>query len=326
MSIWLPTVEGPRDLPDLRSWLLDHWRPGTLIADVFPDAYWVRNTLQQAALWWVESETCQVLGESAPTIPADTVLSPADMPTPVGFAVFADDFFGMEADAEMDAFDGVVRVSAIAWSIIDVGTSGHDTFRCASVGMFSRSVMHRDVSQRERIRQMPTLGALLGRFPEPDEYPQTGDLFTYLGRTDWRFGVGPDDPLPGDVDPQACASKAEDRRLLAALWALSRTKITRIEDEPIPRQVRRRAERKGLDSSVRVLRLGGQRTERATSAETSGREYQHSWIVRSHFRWQAHGPGRSERKLILVPAHLAGPADKPLLGADRVWRVVPPSR
>ena len=43
-----------------------------------------------------------------------------------------------------------------------------------------------------------------------------------------------------------------------------------------------------------------------------------------HFRLQPYGPGRSERKLILVEAYRKGDPNMPLLGAERVWRVVPP--
>ena len=139
-------------------------------------------------------------------------------------------------------------------------------------------------------------------------------------------GACPDDLLPGDdqVDKRTLSSKAEDRRLVAALWALTRSKVATVATPKVPRPAARRSERKGLDPKVRVLSLGGTRVTRPEHVGVSAVEWKHSWIVSPHFRWQAHGPGRTERKLILVQAYRKGDPDLPLLGAERVWRVVPP--
>lgn len=53
-----------------------------------------------------------------------------------------------------------------------------------------------------------------------------------------------------------------------------------------------------------------------------GRVYAHRWIVRGHWRDQAHGPGRTERKRIWVPSHTKGPDGAPLLAKEHVnvWR------
>lgn len=54
----------------------------------------------------------------------------------------------------------------------------------------------------------------------------------------------------------------------------------------------------------------------------TGREYHHRWIVRGHWRQQAHGPGRSQRRPTWVPSYVKGPADAPLLTTEHVhvWR------
>ena len=113
MTIWLPTVNGPTDLPDLRQWMLDHWRPETPISHAFTESPWMRRTLKAAALWWVEPDTCEILAASAPTIPADTTLNLHDLPTPAGLAIFAHNLEGTDADPAWNVLGGKVRVSGV---------------------------------------------------------------------------------------------------------------------------------------------------------------------------------------------------------------------
>jgi hypothetical protein len=52
-------------------------------------------------------------------------------------------------------------------------------------------------------------------------------------------------------------------------------------------------------------------------------EWQGQWIVNGFWRWQAFGPGRTERKRIWVDGFVKGPADKPLIKRKRVYSVRP---
>jgi hypothetical protein len=326
VTIWLPTVEGPTDLPDLRDWFLTHWRPGTAVYEGFPDSGWVRRTLQSAALWWVEPDTCEVLAASAPSIPADRTLDLHDLPTPSGLAIFASDLEGIDSDPDWDVLAGKVRVSGIMWGPITLGISDTQTYSAISIATFSRSIFRHglDQSMEDMIRARPHLAALIEG--NASKWPKTGDLFSYLGRSDWLPGYGPDDLLPGDnsLNEQTKASKAEDRRLVAALWALTRITVAEVSTPKIPRPTVRRAQRKGLDPKVRVLSLGGERVTRAAHVGVSEREWKHSWIVSPHWRWQPYGPGRTLRRLRLIEAYRKGDPNLPLLGSDRVWVVKPP--
>jgi hypothetical protein len=51
----------------------------------------------------------------------------------------------------------------------------------------------------------------------------------------------------------------------------------------------------------------------------SGRHVTVRYRVRQHWRRQAFGPGRSQRKLVLVPAHWRGPDDAPLSEHSTIW-------
>lgn len=64
----------------------------------------------------------------------------------------------------------------------------------------------------------------------------------------------------------------------------------------------RRTHREGVDFE----------REETTNTETGAREYRYKWVVKGHHRNQPYGPGRLQRRLIWIDAHVAGPDDKPL--------------
>lgn len=121
---------------------------------------------------------------------------------------------------------------------------------------------------------------------------------------------------------------AEDRRLVACLWQLARTPVTHISEAAWERRERRTLTRKlGEAPRVRVMALRPQEGTHAADVAGEpgeGREYRHRWVVRPHWRWQAHGKGRAERKLILVGPYVKGPEGAPLLGGERVWKLAEP--
>lgn len=53
--------------------------------------------------------------------------------------------------------------------------------------------------------------------------------------------------------------------------------------------------------------------------DASAREYHHRWLVRGHWRQQAHGPGRMERKPIWIAPHIKGPEGAPILTGEKVY-------
>ena len=60
----------------------------------------------------------------------------------------------------------------------------------------------------------------------------------------------------------------------------------------------------------------------AAESDESGRVYRHRWVVRGHWRNQAVGKGRAQRRPTWVASYVKGPADAPLLSTDKVmvWR------
>lgn len=109
--------------------------------------------------------------------------------------------------------------------------------------------------------------------------------------------------------------------LLAAVFLLLEQRIAVEHHEPVSRAVRRRAEKAGVASEVRVLtwrRPAGDADENGSGlADWSCR-----WWVSGHWRQQPCGPQRRERRLTYVAPYIKGPEDKPLdvRPTVNVWR------
>ena len=110
---------------------------------------------------------------------------------------------------------------------------------------------------------------------------------------------------------------------LGATWLLmSQPTVSDLRRERVGRgALRDPPDRASADVSIVDLRrLAVDRTgETAVDGE---RIYRHRWLVRGHWRQQAHGPGRSQRKPVWIESHIKGPAGAPLLASERVmvWR------
>lgn len=76
--------------------------------------------------------------------------------------------------------------------------------------------------------------------------------------------------------------------------------------------------------AVRLIDLRPMRYVRieADDPTPSNRTYRHRWVVRGHWRQQAHGVKRALRRLTWVPSYIKGPEGAPLLEQDHVmvWR------
>jgi hypothetical protein len=322
-SIHFPACTGPTGLPDLRRWLLRTWDPHGSLHHL---DWWIHPTLRNAVLWWIEPDTCELLAAAAPTWPSDATLNLADVPVLSGLAVFAHDLEGTDADP--NAPGNVVHLSGLLWGPITLPPRhGGQPRTGIGIAGFSRL----PVGERRHPCQLDAAAAQIAAITSGASSGLrilTGTMFGYVGRSDWLTSCGPDEPIPDAPNataPQTIASMAEDRRLLASLWTLAETTtiVTSSTVTP-PRQQARAHRRAGYDPAVRVLSLGGQRVERASTSDPATRNRQHSWIVRPFWRWQPYGSGRSLRRLILIPSHRRGDPALPLLGAERVWRVKPP--
>jgi hypothetical protein len=118
-----------------------------------------------------------------------------------------------------------------------------------------------------------------------------------------------DEPVPGN----------NVIRYVHALWLLLNQTVTKVEPEDVDRPARRRATRKRLPPQVTVIRLRREEGHYEPREGESLVEWQHRWIVRGHWRWQACGPNRSERRRIWVNPYVKGPEGAPLKQSEKVY-------
>lgn len=94
---------------------------------------------------------------------------------------------------------------------------------------------------------------------------------------------------------------------------------------PVPRASRRRAERGGWshEPMVRVVELRRRSTGAVWDAADEARAWTCRWLVRGHWRQQACGRERAERRPRWILPYVKGPADKPLKPpSTRIFAVV----
>jgi len=156
----------------------------------------------------------------------------------------------------------------------------------------------------------------------------TGCFWAPMGHSDWPMTDQLDYMPPWCREGVMWDSFKEDRQLVAALFTcLAEEGITsRMVDRP-SRELRRRSQRQGITgaSDVVVINLRKPRPvphPDFVPAEPGTAKYSHRWLVREHMRWQPCGPGREQRRLTLIPAHIKGPADAPLVVKTKIHRWV----
>jgi len=83
----------------------------------------------------------------------------------------------------------------------------------------------------------------------------------------------------------------------------------------LDRSTRRRSQRAGMPTTdVRLVDVRHRRIREPGSFgdQNPGRDWQSRWLVGGHWRQQACGPNRSERRPVWIAPHVKGPEDKPL--------------
>ena len=281
-------------VPDARDSIVNCWEEehySLMVRDNKESLQHVRGLLH-SGLYWVGDEMVDLLVATIPQVPLETVPEDLIIPEQAGFVVLAHTW---ETASDARSTDPL-KVDAFAWAISAVSK---DLIPCLSVDYYVNS-------QTITKEKMP-----LGH----DWYP--------LGRSDWPYGkqiddmshFSEDDPLP--LNP---ASITEDRQMISALFSLLAAEyVTETIIEKPSRQIQRQRERKGKPPvpGVKVIYLRRPKNQ-SNSSNESGRHFNHRFLVRSHPRLQPYGPGRSQRKLIMVPAHIRGPRDAPFIPKEEV--------
>lgn len=336
-----PDVRTPRDVPALRIWLRDEWKPGAAYDRVAagtivsrspnPNANpgdvsrWERETLERATLWWVGEDMVDLLLASARAVPDDVRVADVPEPAPSGLVVFAKPWWGIDTDDPTRQ----VQVDAIVWGGAllpptirpDTPPEGQTS---VSISSYRRLVFEDGLSPGELELGVAT-AAIASGIPhgKGPSFSLTGSAWAPLGRSDWPVA----DELgsaPWPMSDHVRLSYVEDRKVLVALWTLLHQEgIAEQTVEYAPRQERRRNERAGVNpdlAHVRVVTLRRMHRVESEPSEDSAEhvEWSHRWLVTGHWRWQRVGPGRSQRRLTFVRPYVKGPDDKPLVVPETV--------
>lgn len=108
-------------------------------------------------------------------------------------------------------------------------------------------------------------------------------------------------------------------RLVMALWMLMDQTVTCTDREIPDRPALKRAKRARLPQEVTVIRLRREDADYEPHEGESLVEWRHRWIVRGHWRWQACGEGRQDRKRIWINPFVKGPQGLPIKQSQKVY-------
>jgi hypothetical protein len=242
--------------------------------------------LTTGALYWVSSDMTALATAAGREL--DTVRwTTADRPTGTGLIV-------MDGGVGWMPYQGVdFPVDAISW-----GPGPGGLLLCMWVARHRLDARLADQGGHLDPDEIPQLVPMLGEI-----LPNTADF-------------APVDTIPDTIRTVATT-------LAAAWYLMEQPTLATQQRTPADRDVRRaylRNQRPEPDITLIDLRTL-YRPHDHEPEEQPGR-YSHRWVVTGHWRNQAHGPERSQRKRIWIPDYVKGPDSAPLLIHERinVWR------
>jgi hypothetical protein len=243
----------------------------------------------QAPAWFVTADVCDFLDTASASMP-DWVLSTDDLPD-AGLVVFGS---VSESPSIERGIDVPYWVNGVSYSLVAYGDE--QTVRFEEWSAIAESEV--------------------GHTRFAAHWSGAGTHFWKVGTdvTDFSY-VQP----TGDNDRSGLVEQSSSlRRRMACLWSLAQTpRLLEQTELEVPRPDRRRAQRAGITTPVVLVDVRGTRRE-ATDPQHTAVDWSHRWVVGGHWRSQPHGPGGQHRRPTWIAPHIKGPADKPLIGKERI--------
>lgn len=283
------------------------------VAEQMADA--LKRLTQASYAYRVTPDMCQLVRFAASQLDDSDAWDRDLAPTQCGFVRF---------DDPLPVRDVRGRTMLINWLVWGPLSKALDDMSGVSLWQFNDAWTHPDDLHRDfwdygntqefTAESLERLARVIGR------WETVGTDIVQDGRP-----LGPENQEPGPEQAAALAAEGVEAvpgtnvlRLVHALWLLLGQTVTVVEDEAVDRPARRRATRKNLPPKVTVIRL--RRAEGHARREGESHvEWQHRWIVRGHWRWQACGPNRSERRRIWIHPFVKGPEGAPLKQSEKVY-------
>jgi hypothetical protein len=283
-------------------------------------------------------------GSSARTIPPSLTLH--DLPAPNGFVFLPSAIFSRD----IDTVDYPIR--GILWYTDDSRRFGRSAFIERRDGFSAEDVAPRGVRRRSVIPgltdddpieeidpEMPVISVALFNEPFKDDPLQAqlgtkmipGPRLSLLHFAPFNLAYlhsawnpvsqeGVDGRLPENMTESELLDYQYAARYMVLFWLIANQKIAATQHvAPGPITAMRAREAKVVPR-VRVIALRRDRIHTEPDPDhVPGREYSHRWHVAAFWRHQACGPGRQDRRWVLVRAHIRGPDDKPLIVKERAY-------
>ncbi|GAA1308923.1 hypothetical protein [Saccharothrix xinjiangensis] len=263
-----------------------------------------RERLAHAALYWVSPEMTQVVTAAATTLPEDLRVDETHQPAEHGFIVFAEPIGSYLGDA---LGDRRVDIAAASWGPLPgVPDATGVTFYSVRDLDYARHCLTRILGRPPKRAE---LDAALSASPE---WMWDNEMTLHHGNTI------ADLDLIGQLTTLVVGQAVVPwMKVLYAAWLLmTQPGISETEQVTPNRRLQRREAREGVRSSeVRIVHVHRRHRDKPTGSQSSGsgeRRYTVRWLVRGHWRNQAHGPDRSLRRLVWINPQVRGPQDKPL--------------
>lgn len=269
------------------------------------------NQLSQARLLSVGANMTKICVAAAHKLPTFE-LRPEAHPSPYGLIVF-DESLNPPSDPSDEPSFGTVAAS---WGPV-MTPEGVGTYM-----MFWSAVNHEHV-----IRFIQERRNLTRREAEQATYRSTHDI----SLCSERFFLHDDpDPLasPGSLNMNSAGGWMQ---VVRAAWGMytarSKRKIAQVNEVPVPRTLRRQAEREGHAHSDVVdvinvhprLRVRAAR-EHTTGDHQSGYKIDYRKFVGQHVRWQPY-PSRNTVEPIMIADYIQGPDGAPFKNRPKVYRL-----
>lgn len=271
-------------------------------------------------LFWLNADTVTAAEDAADDIPEDVTL--ADVvhdgdPGLHALMVFArpmtDIYFAAEA---ADPLHGLTTFFDATLLSIDASAAFTYSFRYIPTDPDHFSP-----------HEASFLGDLPASLPAPSGWWPAGALGLWrpnepIGMTFTERGLS----MPAQTPEMIAAYQSKKRRRLAALYAIARDqRVFTQTPVTLPRAERRRLTREHPNANpnpdVHVISIGDPpEQQRQPSSPSPDGPARRGHLVRAHTRLQPYGPGRTLRRLRVIPAHWRGNMDD-RIDSDRVYSV-----
>lgn len=243
------------------------------------------NGLAHADLYYVSQPMSELAREAAKTLPRFEI-EPEDVPSRSGLAYLGDGRFG--------AIDSIQPAAAFGWR--DTGDGIAFTLYADTESMLAGLLASGGCTRQQAADHRRKVGQLS---------PMAFEAQVPYGLKEGTF-----------------ADEGDDQYFLVSafrsIWLLMQQPLSELSEAEASRGAQKRIRRLGREPGpVRVIEL---RRPRGTAGDggESGREWQHQWIVRGHWRQQWY-PARQVHRPVWIAPHVKGPEGAPMIGGEKVY-------